>query len=78
MFTADAVVCFGTKAAIAEILGVSPSAVSQWDELVPPLSAAKLAKRSNGKLEFDPDLYETWNNRKAAEAEPASQKLARD
>jgi hypothetical protein len=66
MFTEDAVKVFGSKAAIAEVLDCSASAVSQWGELVPPLSAAKLAKRSNGKLTFDPDRYEDWNTRKAA------------
>ena len=64
MFTSDAVAAFGSKVAIAEALEISPSAVSQWGELVPPLSAAKLAKRSRGKLKFDPDIYDDWNTRK--------------
>jgi DNA-binding transcriptional regulator YdaS (Cro superfamily) len=61
MLTEDALKVFGTKAAIAEVLACSPSAVSQWGEMVPPLSAAKLAKLSKGKLTFDPDRYEDWN-----------------
>lgn len=34
-----------------------------WNELVPPLSAAKLAKRSKGKLKFDPDEYQYVNQK---------------
>jgi transcriptional repressor of cell division inhibition gene dicB len=63
MFTSDAIVVFGSPSAIAKKIGVSRQAVGQWGELVPPLSAAKLAKVSQGKLKFDPDLYEEWNNR---------------
>lgn len=53
---------------MAEAAGVTATAVSQWDEdgLIPPLSAAKLAKRSKGKLKFDPDRYDGWNNRKSS------------
>lgn len=66
MFTKDALRVFKSKKAIADTLGISPTAVSQWDEdgLVPPLSAAKLAKRSRGKLKFDPDMYDNWNQKK--------------
>lgn len=68
MFTVEALKVYGSKKAIAEALGISPTAVSQWDEegLIPPLSAAKLAKRSRGKLKFDPDKYDNWNNRKTS------------
>ncbi len=68
MLTADALAYFGSKKAIADAIGVSPSAVSQWEELVPPLSAAKLEKASDGRLKFDPDLYDDWNRQ-----EPSSQ-----
>lgn len=64
MLVSEAVSVYGSKVAIAEALGISPSAVSQWDEMVPPLSAAKLAKRSRGRLKFDPDRYDDWNQRK--------------
>lgn len=66
MRTSDALKVYGSKKAIAEAIGISQTAVSAWDEdgLIPPLSAAKLAKRSHGKLKFDPDAYDRWNNRK--------------
>jgi transcriptional repressor of cell division inhibition gene dicB len=64
MLTSEALKFFGSKTVIAETLGISPQAVTQWGDLVPPLSAAKLAKRSRGKLKFDPDIYDSWNNSK--------------
>lgn len=68
MYTTEAIRVYGSKKAIADALEISPTAVSQWDEegLVPPLSAAKLAKRSRGKLKFDPDMYDNWNTRKTS------------
>jgi len=65
MFTSDALQVFKTKTALARAAGVTTQAVSQWKELVPPVSAAKLAAASGGKLKFDPSLYETWNKRRA-------------
>lgn len=70
MFTADAIAHFGpdpieARNRIAEALGVSYQAVAQWPDLVPPLSAARLSKYTDGALEFDPDIYVSWNNRKA-------------
>lgn len=64
MFTSDAIAFFGSVDVVAVKAGVSRQAVGQWGEMVPPLSAAKLWKRSRGKLKFDPDLYDSWNNRK--------------
>ena len=61
----EALKVYKTKCAIADALGISASAVSAWQELIPPLSAARLAKRSRGKLKFDPDDYVGWNSRKA-------------
>lgn len=65
MRVADALKLYGSHRAIAEVLKISANAVYQWDELVPPLSAARLAKRSKGKLKFDPDVYgdryDHWN-----------------
>lgn len=66
MFTVDALKVYGSKKAIADALGISPSAVYMWDwtdeGLVPPVSAARLAKR-NKKLKFDPDTYIDWNRK---------------
>lgn len=49
---------FKTNVAVAEVLGISDAAVSQWDELIPPASAHELSKKTNGELSFDPSLYE--------------------
>lgn len=65
MFTSDAIEHFGSRAAVAETLDISRQAVGQWGELVPPLSAARLALASDGALTFDPSLYSDWNTRTA-------------
>lgn len=57
MKKADAILYFGSKAAVANAAGVSPAAVSQWGRYVPPATAAILEKKSGGKLKFDPDIY---------------------
>lgn len=64
MYTETAIKHYGTVQRVAEALGISANAVYQWDELVPPLSAAKLSKRSKGRLKFDPDLYDSWNSKR--------------
>lgn len=63
MLTSEALKVFGTPVAIAETLGITPQAVYQWKELVPPISAAKLAKHSRGRLKFDPYMYDDWNRK---------------
>lgn len=57
MKKADAILYFGTRAAIAKELGISRAAVSRWGELIPPAPAALLEKLSNGALRFDPKAY---------------------
>ena len=54
----------GNQSAVARALGITRSSVNSWGELVPPLSAARLAKISKGKLKFDPDVYDNWNTRR--------------
>lgn len=69
MLISEALKVYKTRQAMAEAARVSLSATYQWGEdedLIPPLSAAKLAKRSRGKLKFDPDRYDGWNTRRAA------------
>jgi DNA-binding transcriptional regulator YdaS (Cro superfamily) len=65
VLTEEAIRVHGSRKAIAELLEISESAVYQWGEYVPPLSAARLAKRSRGKLKFDPDVYDDWNTKRA-------------
>ena len=48
---------FGTLQAIAEALGITKSAVSQWPDLVPELWAYKLHAITHGAIAFDPQRY---------------------
>jgi len=64
MRTSDVISHFGSRPKIAEALGLSRAAVYAWDELVPPLQAAKLAELSNGILRFDLSAYSDWNRPK--------------
>ena len=58
MLKATALDHFGTPSAIAECLGVTPSAVSGWGDVIPEGSAYKLQVLTHGALKVDPALYE--------------------
>lgn len=67
MLKSDAIEAFGSASAVADALDISASAVGQWGEMVPPLSAARLAAHPKGvesNLKFDPELYADWNKPK--------------
>lgn len=67
MLISEALDVYKSRQGMADAAGVTLSAAYQWgdgDDLIPPLSAAKLAKRSGGKLKFDPDRYDGWNKRR--------------
>ena len=57
MKTAQVIQHFGSKAAVARALGITPSAVNQWKEVVPLATAARLEKITQGKLALDVDQY---------------------
>lgn len=57
MKTADAIQYFGSGAVLAGALGISRAAVSQWGELVPLATAARLEKLTDGRLALDIDAY---------------------
>lgn len=57
MLKADVIDHFKTPSAVAEALGVTPAAISAWEEVVPEGSAYKLQVLTNGKLKVDPALY---------------------
>lgn len=61
MKKADALAHYRTQTEVAKAAKVTRSAVNQWGDLVPPLSAKRLELDSGGKLVFDPDLYDGWN-----------------
>ena len=48
---------FGTLDAIAEAIGITKSAVSQWPDTVPQGAAYKLQFVTGGKLRVDPSMY---------------------
>lgn len=48
-----------SAARAARALGISEAAISQWGELVPPVTAKRIAKLNPGvpELQFNPRLY---------------------
>lgn len=57
MLKSDVLAHFRTNVAVAQVLGISEAAVSQWGELIPPAAAHELSKKTDGALPFDPSLY---------------------
>lgn len=57
MRTRDAVDYFKTKVRLAEELGISHSAVSQWGTLMPEKQAFKLDRITGGQLKYDASFY---------------------
>lgn len=66
MLKSEVINHFGTKAKIAAIAGIDPSAVSQWKELVPERCAQRLADASDGVLHYDKDVYDRYRQAKRA------------
>lgn len=62
MRTSDVLKAFdGDKMAVATALGISLSAIYQWDEMVPPASAMRLAAM-RPDIPYDPENYRGWNS----------------
>lgn len=57
MLTADAVSRFGTRMALAQALGISPSNITAWHDVV-PLSWAAILALSDKRLKVDLELYD--------------------
>ncbi|MFH2722632.1 Cro/CI family transcriptional regulator [Escherichia coli] len=51
MFKSDVINFYGTKAKVAKAAGVDPSAVSQWQELVPEGRAMRLLAFYQGNVQ---------------------------
>jgi DNA-binding transcriptional regulator YdaS (Cro superfamily) len=59
MLIRDAIKYFGSKAKLAEALGVNRSAISNWKgDLVPRWRAYELERITQGELRLDPTLYQ--------------------
>lgn len=48
----------GTQVQVADALGITKSAVSQWSEVIPEGIAYKIQVITAGLLRVDPSLYE--------------------
>ena len=55
MKTDDAVRYAGSAAGLAELLGISPSAVSQWTDFPPWSRQLQLERLTKGALQEEPD-----------------------
>jgi len=65
MTTDDIEKLFGSADKVAAFFGITTEAVYQWrnrpGKLIPKGRAAEAAYRTNGKLQFDAELYEKTN-----------------
>lgn len=48
---------FGKPIVLAELLGISPAAISQWGETIPEKNAYRIQELTNGELKVDHHLY---------------------
>lgn len=58
MLKADVLARFKTQTAIAEVLGITVQAVSQWGDVVPASSAVRLEALTHRQLRVDAALYQ--------------------
>lgn len=70
MKTKTAIEYAGSATALADLLDITPSAITQWGEEVPPARQMQLQRLSKGKLKADPDCLDRLlePKRKAAAA----------
>lgn len=66
MKTKDAIAHFGTATAVADAVGISKAAVSQWGDRVPVASALMLERVTDGKLRFNLADYRRVPHHQAA------------
>lgn len=57
MWTKDALDYYGGASAVADAIGISPSAVSQWGEVIPFYSATQLHLATMGQISLEPEHY---------------------
>jgi DNA-binding transcriptional regulator YdaS (Cro superfamily) len=48
---------YGSQIKLAQALGISSSAVSYWDSIIPEKQAMRLALITNGALVYESELY---------------------
>lgn len=57
MHKSDVISFYGSGVAVAKVLKISSSAVSQWSLLIPEKQAYRLEKITQGQLKVNPTLY---------------------
>lgn len=57
MYKKDVLNHYGTAVRLAKILKISPSAISQWRDIIPERQAYKIQRLSNNALVVNPLLY---------------------
>ena len=57
MLKSDVKKYYGSFVPAAQALGVSPSAISQWGDVIPEKQAYRLENLTRGKLSVDLSLY---------------------
>ena len=62
MLKSDVIAHFGDLKNIANALGISVSAVSQWGDIIPEKNAYRLQDITDRKLKFDRSLYQKSQN----------------
>lgn len=58
MYKSDVIKHFGTRIALAQKLNISPSAITQWPDVIPEKQAYRIEKITKGVLKVNPSLYE--------------------
>ena len=48
---------YQTSARVAEALGITPQAISQWGDIIPFFSAFRLHQMTGGRLKLDVRMY---------------------
>jgi len=68
VLTNEAIKFYGSKTKLAEVAGVSQSAVSHWVRtgFIPAGSAAVLSESSDGKLIFNKNFYQLLKKERAS------------
>ncbi|CAG9000634.1 MAG: hypothetical protein CENE_02634 [Candidatus Celerinatantimonas neptuna] len=59
----------GSVSKLAELLGITHSAVSQWDDIIPEKQALRISILTHGALAYDPSFYHS--NQHKSEKQPA-------
>lgn len=71
MRTQDAITHAGSSGALAKLLGVTPGAISQWDEFPPASRQLQLERLTGGQLKAEPGCLDRLLGFRASPQSPA-------